>query len=409
MKDKFDKRHVSIAVLVFLTTCSIILFYEFSDKAIVIIDTVLTIVVEAFLVLKPLFWGLFIALLINPILKYIETKILDKALKKLPKKARRFIGLITSYLIVILFIYILLISIMPDVLISISKIVLEIPIYLTALKEGTESYLHSEAYQNILVTYQEISDLLARYNIDFEKKLTDTATNFANNLIENAGYLPNVADIVFTNAINTTVVIVQSLIALVLSFYLLADKEHFLAKFNSITKALFGESKSDFLIDILHTANYEFEAFFIAKIIDSLIIGFLFYLIASIFGFEFVGLSACIIAVTNMIPYFGPFIGAIPIVLLAFTQGTIPAVWMGVIVLVLQQFDGLVLGPKILGESNGLKPITIIIAIMIGGSIAGPIGMFLAVPLFAVVIKVVVRVFEKRKEIREDGTNDLQI
>ncbi|MFV0520208.1 MAG: AI-2E family transporter [Lachnospirales bacterium] len=403
MKDFFNKKHVSIAIITFLTVCSIILFNEFSDKVALIFGSFFAICIGAIVVVEPLFWGIFIALMINPILKYIEVKILKKGFKKAPKKVIRYVALITSYIIIAVLLYILIISVFPEVIVSLSKIVLEVPLYFTALKEGTESYFNSASFKELTIVYEEISNLLSNYNIDFDAKVTEFATYFASNVMESIRYIPNIADLIFKNAISTTMKFIQMIIALVLSFYILLDKEYFINKFKNITNVMFGDVKSDFIYDILFTANSEFEAFFIAKIIDSLIIGFLYYIIASIFKLEFVGLGACIIAVTNMIPYFGPFIGAIPVILLALTQGFIPAIWVAIIILVLQQFDGLVLGPKILGDSNGLKPITIIIAILVGGSIAGPIGMFLAVPMFAVVIKVITRVFEKRKEILENG------
>jgi predicted PurR-regulated permease PerM len=106
-------------------------------------------------------------------------------------------------------------------------------------------------------------------------------------------------------------------------------------------------------------------------------------------------LFALIIGLTNMIPYFGPFIGAIPVTALTMLDSPIKGVWVLIFIIILQQFDGIILGPKILGSSTGLKPIGVIFAIIVGGAIAGPLGMFFGVPIFSVALTALMNFIDK--------------
>ena len=153
-----------------------------------------------------------------------------------------------------------------------------------------------------------------------------------------------------------------------------------------------------------------FSSFIIGKAIDSLIIGLLCFVIMSLCQLPYAVLISAIVGVTNMIPYFGPFIGAVPGVLIMLLVSPIKALIFAILILVLQQFDGLILGPKILGDSTGLKPLWIIFAITIGGSIAGVLGMFLGVPVIAVLRYLLNRFLQYRLEKRNfQNSHDFNI
>ena len=153
------------------------------------------------------------------------------------------------------------------------------------------------------------------------------------------------------------------------------------------------------LIQFCKEANYTFEKFFVGKIIDSTIIGIIFFVGAKLLKAPFAMLLSIIIGVTNMIPFFGPFIGAIPVIFITLMfdiTNPLKAVWMAIFILLLQQFDGNILGPKILGDSIGIKPVGIIFSIIVGGAIFGPAGMFFGVPIFAVIFSVFNRFIDKK-------------
>lgn len=159
---------------------------------------------------------------------------------------------------------------------------------------------------------------------------------------------------------------------------------------------IFKKSHADKISQTLSECNKIFGKFIVGKTIDSTIIGFLCFLFMNILGLKYSMLISVIVGITNMIPYFGPFIGAVPGVLILLTIDWKYALVFGVLILALQQFDGLYLGPKILGESTGLRPVWIIFAITVGGWLAGPIGMFLGVPCVAVIAFLTDRVINRK-------------
>ena len=190
--------------------------------------------------------------------------------------------------------------------------------------------------------------------------------------------------------------IVNTLIAIMVSVYMLLDKPKLINNIKRAIYAVFPEAKADRILIVSSECNKIFGNFIIGKMIDSIIIGFLCWVIMMIIGIPYALVISVIVGITNMIPYFGPFIGAIPGILLLLIVDFTYAVIFAVIIVVLQQFDGLYLGPKILGESTGLRPIWIIFAITVGGSVAGVAGMFLGVPVTAVIAYLLSTAMEKK-------------
>lgn len=179
------------------------------------------------------------------------------------------------------------------------------------------------------------------------------------------------------------------LIGAIVSLYLMADKEGFIAKAKMLTYAVFSPQHANFIIRSMRFTNKTFIGFFIGKILDSAIIGVLCYIGCLIFKFPSALLVSVIIGVTNVIPFFGPFIGAIPATLLILIQSPIKALWFVLFVLVLQQLDGNIIGPKILGNTTGLSSFWVLFAILLFGGLWGFVGMIVGVPLFAVIYDVI--------------------
>ena len=167
--------------------------------------------------------------------------------------------------------------------------------------------------------------------------------------------------------------------------YMLIDKPHLINNAKKLVYVLFGTDKGDRIVTTAGECNKIFGDFIIGKMIDSLIIGVLCWIAMTVLNIPYALVISVIVGITNMIPYFGPFIGAIPGVVLLIIVDIKFAVIFGILIFILQQFDGLYLGPKILGESTGLRPIWIIFAITVGGWLAGVVGMFLGVPVVAVI------------------------
>ena len=191
------------------------------------------------------------------------------------------------------------------------------------------------------------------------------------------------------------------LLGLVISVYLLADKEKFIRGIKKNLYAFLGRENADKTIDFGNEVNSIFTNFFVGKLIDSTIIGILCFIGLSLLKVRFALLLSIVVGIFNMIPYFGPFIGAVPAIVITLFYNPIQALWVTLFIFGLQQFDGIILGPKILGDKVGVSPFYIILAIMIGGGFFGPMGMLMGVPVlksfFVLWDKILVNLLKKKK------------
>ena len=201
--------------------------------------------------------------------------------------------------------------------------------------------------------------------------------------------------------------IVNVFITIIVSIYMLYDKRRIMRVCWKMIYAFLPQKYIPLCKEIVAECNRLFSSFVVGKFIDSLIIGILCFVLMTIFRMPYTLFISLIVGVTNMIPYFGPFIGAIPGILIILFISPLRAVGFAILILALQQFDGLILGPKILGDSTGMKPLWIIFAISIGGSIAGVIGMFLGVPLVAFLSYLLDRYLDHR--LRKKSITDAMI
>ena len=194
---------------------------------------------------------------------------------------------------------------------------------------------------------------------------------------------------IIQTTVNVTASVLNVIIGFIISVYMMFSKELFFARIHKLFTALFPEKSVEKMASVIHQSNDIFSGFISGKILDSFIIGLLCFIFMSIFGWPYAMLISVIVGVTNVIPYFGPFIGAIPSILILLMVEPWTALWFAIFILVLQQIDGNIIGPKILGDSTGLSAFWVIFAITIFGSLMGPLGMFIGVPLFAVIYSLV--------------------
>ena len=186
------------------------------------------------------------------------------------------------------------------------------------------------------------------------------------------------------------------ILGIIISIYLLIDKEKFFALGKKVTKALFNEKNSTIILDLADRTNQTFGRFLGGKIIDSAIIGVLSFIILGIFKMPYVLLISVIIGITNIIPFFGPFIGAIPSAIIIMFVSPIQALWFLLIILIIQQIDGNIIGPKILGDSIGISAFWILFAILVAGKLFGLVGMIIGVPMFALIYYIIKDIIEAR-------------
>ena len=202
--------------------------------------------------------------------------------------------------------------------------------------------------------------------------------------------------VVYSLSVSIVKMAINLLLGVMISIYMIYSKENFRYQGKRIVYAIFSEEKGDAICSTLRECNNIFGAFLISKAIDSLIIGCICCVAMNIIGLPYSVLLSVIVGITNMIPYFGPFIGAVPGVLIYLCTDWELALIFAIMILVLQQFDGLILGPRLLGQSTGLSPIWVIFAITVGGAYFGVLGMFVGVPVVAVVAYLINKLISSR-------------
>ncbi|MDZ7548367.1 AI-2E family transporter, partial [Clostridium perfringens] len=163
------------------------------------------------------------------------------------------------------------------------------------------------------------------------------------------------------------------------------DKDNLCALSKKVTFGLFPESYANELVKLVHKSNYTFGRFLVGKIIDSMIIGVLTFIILTIFKMPYTLLISVIVGITNIIPFFGPFIGAIPSFIIILFVSPVQALWFLLIIFLIQQLDGNIIGPKILGDTIGISAFWILFSILVAGKLLGVVGMIIGVPLFVII------------------------
>lgn len=325
---------------------------------------------------SPLFTAFFVAYLLNYILQELHKRF----------KITKVIGFIITILIIVLFFYILAVALIP------------------ALKEAAMKFYDNldnftfdfNSVLNINFNETDFQNIKDKLVLDLKPIIQKFTSLNSNNLVT-----------ILTGVKNVMFKFISVFVSLAIAAYMLLEKNELIGKLDRTVTALFSKRFNERVRHILFLMDRIFKKFVVGKIIDSIIIGFLTYFVLLIFKFEYAVLIAFFVGITNVIPYVGPFIGAVPalfITLLASPNDPIKVLYMGIIILAIQQLDGLIIGPKILGDTIGVTPFWILIAITIGGAMFGFLGMFLGVPV-TVLIKTIIEE-EVEKKLGEMGKND---
>ena len=336
-------------------------------------------------VVYPFLIGLLIAYLINPLAKLISKKLLKNVFKMKSRGARKLISVLLSYIIVITAIVTAMLYIVPQIGESLAQ--------LSGFIESAQS-----GYTSIMNKLKELNEQYPEWKLDGIIEMINGIPALITDFVKTTA--PKLLPTLYSTSMSLISGVVNMLISIMVSAYMLLDKPKLINNSKRVVYSLLNAEKADRFLDTLKECNKIFGNFIIGKMIDSIIIGILCWLILTIIGIPYALMISVIVGVTNMIPYFGPFIGAIPGILLLLIVDFKYALIFTIVIIALQQFDGLYLGPKILGESTGLRPIWIIFAITVGGSIAGVAGMFLGVPLVAVIAYLLDRILDRRLERR---------
>lgn len=372
MKIDWNRKYTTIAVYSFIVIACSIVFYLISSQVKVFSSKISDFIA----ILYPFIIGFAIAYLLNFILKFIENRIISEKMKgKSPAKVRA-ISMIITYFVAGTLCYLFVHFVWPELLESIIGLFNDIPNYV-----NNATVMINKLIEEFNLTPASMEILESKW-----KEITDFIMNFMTDIIPVIG--------------NTIMIVLSSLwnivLGVIVSIYLLKDKEKFFAISKKITYAIFNREHSYKILELTHRANKIFGKFLGGKILDSFIIAIITFVVLTIFKMPYTLLVTVIVGVTNVIPFFGPFFGAIPSVILVRFVSPIKAFWLLIIILIIQQLDGNVIGPKILGDSIGVSAFWILFALLIAGKFLGLVGMLLGVPLFAFVYSIIKDITEER-------------
>jgi len=348
-------------------------------------------------ILKPFLYGVVFAYLLAPLCNKIEEK-LFQIFPKAKTKARRFIcfiAIVISLCVAIAVIWLIIMMIIPQVWDSVMKIIQMVPQKLIVVNNWIEHMLENQpelqAYFEEFSSQAE-SNIDSLLNVDTIQKVQSIINSLSVQLFGVLGVVKNI------------------FLGLLISAYLLGSRKLFGAQAGLILHGVFSDKWAKIIEEEIRYTDKMFNGFLVGKIIDSAIIGLLCFAGTSIMGFEAPAFISVIIGITNIIPFFGPFIGAIPCGLLLLLENPMHGLYFIIFIFVLQQLDGNVIGPKILGNTTGVSSFWVLFAILLFGGMWGVVGMVIGVPLFAVIYDIIRKLVYRglRKHKRESMITDYE-
>ena len=368
--------YLAIGALIFLVFCCCIAVFTMIFKY-----AALKKACAAFVgILQPILIGAVLGYLFNPLMRRIDTGLCGLILPKVKdkEKVKHVIRTVASILTLLIFLTLfgmIIYMIVPALMESIANLV-------NTMSANVEHFI--DWYNNLSLPgkgsgeWEQYLLMAAEYIEEwFDNSLVPQLQDFT----QWQNYLTSIT----LSAINVVVVLKNVVIGLIVSIYVLMEKERFEGQAKKIAFAILPIKQANELIQIVHKVDQIFGGFIIGKIIDSIIIGIICFIGCSILRMPYTLLVSVIIGITNIIPFFGPFIGAIPCLIIVTITDPLHGLYLLIFILVLQQVDGNIIGPKILGESTGLSSFWVIFAIMVGSGLFGFAGMLFGVPTFAVI------------------------
>ncbi len=389
MKLRFESTYIKWGITaVVVVACSLVLFFllfraeDFFQELDRLED-----------ILKPFLYGLIIAYLLCPLYNLIKRSVLKipplKG-KKYTMKLAKMAATVVSLLAMFATFGILLWMVIPQLISSISLIA-------KALPEAVPNFIHwmDVKFQNLPILKGPLESGLGNMSQRFVSWVE------GNLIPEYDSLISGISGGVFS----VLTVVKNLLIGIVISVFFINSKETFAGQSKKLVFALMKEKHAEGFLQGAAFTHKIFGKFINGKLIDSLIVGILCFIVMSLLDWPYPVLISVIIGVTNLIPFFGPFIGAVPSILLILIESPITAVYFIVFILVLQQVDGNIIGPKILGESTGLSSFWVMFAILVGGGLFGFLGMIIGIPIFAVIYSYVCYAVNTRLKKKGLSTN----
>lgn len=382
---RWDKKYLYWGITAFLVIAAAILFY----MALSFLPALGKGLGTLSRILSPFIWGLVLAYLLNPLMKALERGAFYPLARKLYKgrkehSRRRFargMSVLVSELVLLAIIVALFWLILPQLYSSIEMIVNNSPTYAQNLTAWVENLLRDfpevEAY---------ISNTLGTVNNDIIGWVSNTVLPGLGSLVSN----------VTTGVYYVVRAVYNLIIGIIVSVYILGSKERFGANARRVLYSVFTIEAADKIREGLAFTDKTFMGFINGKILDSAIIGLICYIVCAILNMPYALLVSVIVGVTNIIPFFGPFIGAVPSAIIILMVSPAKALIFVIFIIILQQVDGNIIGPKILGNSTGITGFWVMFAIILGAGLFGFWGMLLGVPVFVLIYTVIDRAIVKK-------------
>ena len=366
MKIEWNKKYNTIAVYAFIVIASSILFFLIMSG----LESFSRALSGYISILYPFIYGFIIAYVIYFLMNFAD-RLLSKTPLKKPElyRMKKGLSLFLGYLMAVAFLALFVGFILPQLVASITGLVMETPKYITNITEFIE-------------------DLNNRYTldprvVDFLTQRWEELSVTLNNIIRDI--LPATVNFIR----NTATSIWNVFLGIIISLYLLSDKKKFIATGKKVLYGLLHKNHADKALELLTRTQRIFSQFLVGKVLDSIIVGIISFVVLSIFKMPYTVLISFIITVTNIIPFFGPFIGAVPSFIIIFFVSPVQALWFLLFIFILQQVDGNYIGPKILGESLGISSFWILFSILVAGKFLGLMGLIVGVPIFVFLYSIV--------------------
>ncbi len=396
MKFRLNNRYIKWGVTAFFVLAGAITFYYLIFH----VSNLFTGLSKLIDILLPVVLGLITAYLLSPIMNFIEYRVLRKICKllKIPKsKARdnflRLVSILAACILFFAFVYIMIALLLSQIIPSIQNIIGNFDTYINNIYAWVNS---------LMAEYPEVGEWviqqLERYSNELERFLNETV------LVKTSEIIKTVS----LSILGVLSTLWDFLIGFIISIYVMSGKEKYAGIAKKIIYAIFERETANVFVSNVRFVHNTFIGFVGGKIVDSIIIGILCWIGTLWLQTPYPALISLIIGVTNVIPFFGPFLGAVPCTILIFVVdplNPLNAVYFMIFVFLLQQLDGNVIGPKILGSSTGLESFWVIFSITLFGGLWGVPGMIIGVPLFAVIyaaVRSVVNNSLRKKNLQED-------
>lgn len=395
MKLRFNSKHTSIAIycIIVFTVCLLLVALVFKYS------TIISYLKKFISVLSPVIWGICIAYILNPFMTFCERHYKKLLCKKKDRSGlTRTLSITTSFILFLGIVFALIVAIIPEIKSTLSDFFKLLPAYLNNLQKYITDIINNliewkpELSEFFNFKFDNIHEMILAGAQKLEPLLNDTVKDTSELITKLTG-----------SAWAFIMGFKDCILGFFVSVYLLYNKETYLAQITKIIHVIFSERKTNAILKVSSKMNETFVHYFTGMAIDSFAIGIITFIALNIMGLgSYAVLISIILGVTNMIPVFGPIIGAVPSAFLILITSPGKTLIFIIFILILQQIDGNIIAPKIIGNTLGLSPFWIMFAIFLGGGLFGFAGIIIFVPFFAVFYSIVKEIVEtklKRKNL----------